>query len=333
MPPRTPKRIREGFEGGFKEVPDKSDITLNNIIATPDHPKRLTRSTLKALTPKRKEEQSKEEEEEVQQPKGQKKKHEDPESVNPVDRAILISIVLSPGFLFAYGCLLFPALLELVRPIQQPLGFAYLFAWPVLLMVTVGMIVVAVTFSDPSKVKKLNQLDAIIASWYLVNGFFFNSMMDVFAGQFQSWQTMTARYNELEPRYALVGTYDGVTVVLTSCQEILLQTPCGLALFYAYYRASNWRLPVEMVFNMWSVAGVWYFYGSEVVLGFPHIHSPFKNGAFDVQGSLTFDVAYKFWLGFVIFPVLWAVIGVILAVRAAKQISRLADVATKIKGT
>ena len=98
--------------------------------------------------------------------------------------------------------------------------------------------------------------------------------MDVFAGQFQAWRTMTARYNELEPRYAMAGTYDGVTVFLTSWQEILIQTPCGLALFYAYWRGSNWKHGLEIIFNMWSVAGVWYFYGSEFVLGFPHIHAP-----------------------------------------------------------
>lgn len=133
---------------------------------------------------------------------------------------------------------------------------------------------------------------------------------------------MTHRYNELEPRYAMVGTHDGVTVQLTSWQEILFQTPSGLALFYAYHRNSSWKLPLEIVFNCWSVAGVWYFYGSEVVLGFPLIHSPWAHG---VTSIFQFDLLYKFWLGFVIFPLLWVVVGVLLALRAASAIVRLAD--------
>ena len=153
---------------------------------------------------------------------------------------------------------------------------------------------------------------------------------------------MTARYNELEPRYALAGRCDGVTVVLTSWQELLIQTPCGLALFYAYWRRASWRLPLEIVFNCWSVAGVLYFYGSEPALGFPHVHAPFTGGAkavagvdvarpplvFDAESATTFESLYKFWLGFVIFPGLWAVVGVILTVRAARTIAHHVDMST-----
>ena len=43
---------------------------------------------------------------------------------------------------------------------------------------------------------------------------------------------MRDRYNELEPRYVS----NEMVVAMTSYQEILLQTPLGLALFYAYWR-------------------------------------------------------------------------------------------------
>lgn len=73
------------------------------------------------------------------------------------------------------------------------------------LWTSVGLIVIAVTFKDESKLANLSNAESHIAAWYtqtcvtnhlcvtcdghryryLVNGFFFNSMMDVFAGQFK----------------------------------------------------------------------------------------------------------------------------------------------------
>ncbi|CAE8675555.1 unnamed protein product, partial [Polarella glacialis] len=204
-----------------------------------------------------------------------------------------------------------------------PLGAPYLFAWPVLLWTFIALIVIGVTFSDEKRLRKLSATESHIASWYLINGFFFNSMMDVFAGQFGSWTTMTQRYHELEPRYAMDG-YVGVVVLLTSLQELCIQTPCGLFLFYAYWRGSSWRLGVEVIFNMWSIAGVWYFYVSEAILGFPNVHAPVtSDGRFDLSSALSFDTVYKFWIGFVIFPALWACVGAALAIRACWQISEL----------
>ena len=207
-----------------------------------------------------------------------------------------------------------------------------------LLWAVIGLTCVAVTFkggADAGFVERLPRADAWIAAWYFVNGMFFNSCMDVFAGQFQAWRTMTARYNELEPRYAMAGTYDGVTVFLTSWQEILIQTPCGLALFYAYWRGSNWKHGLEIIFNMWSVAGVWYFYGSEFVLGFPHIHAPWGAaedggtwGAWDPSQAWTFETFWKFWIGFVIFPGLWVVVGLALTWRACREIQRHVEISS-----
>lgn len=234
----------------------------------------------------------------------------------------LRSVAVSPAGLFIVACFALPYVLEVVAPLGEPLGLAYLAAWPVLLWTGVATVVVAVTFWNDELVEPLTQTESYIASWYLANGFFFNSMMDVFAGQFQAWTTMTPRYHELEPRYGMSG-YVGVVVLLTSLQELFIQTPCGLLLFYAYWRGANWRLGVEVVFNMWSVAGVWYFYLSEVALGFPHVHSPFRAGRIDRSIVFNFDTAYKFWLGFVIFPCIWACVGVILAVRACMQIADL----------
>ena len=226
-------------------------------------------------------------------------------------------------------CLALAPALEVVMPLGEPLGLAFFAAPPVRLWLGVGLAVVACTWCGSAELTTLSRIDAAVASWYLCNGFFFNSMMDVFAGQFQSWQTMTARYNELEPRYAEAGSYAGATVLLTSWQEILIQTPCGLALFFAYWRGAAWRMPVEIVFNMWSVAGVWYFYFSEPVLAFPFVHSPFaKDNAsggviFDGAKSWTLETIYKFWIGFVAFPLLWFVVGLWLTLRACCQLSQI----------
>lgn len=264
-----------------------------------------------------------------------------PERIVDTTIAGLRLAVATPAFIFVAGCLVAPAVLEIVgTPLGLPLGMPYVFAWPVLLWVGIGIATVAVTFRDASgpngtgcrpcrSDEMASRWDPWIASWYLSNGFFFNSMMDVFAGQFQSWQTMTARYNELEPRYnpQVQCSYDGVTVFLTSWQEILLQAPLGLLLFYGYWRGKAWRYPLEIIFNAWSVAGVWYFYGSEFVLNFPYIHAPFgKDREFLPHMALTFETVYKFWIGFVIFPGLWAVIGIMLTVRALRTISKHVEI-------
>lgn len=248
-----------------------------------------------------------------------------------------LSLFLSPGGFFVCACLILPLLLEHISPLRPGAALvtwvpAYAFAWPVVLWFFIAFVVVSFTFKG--RLKKLSKADAFAASWYLCNGFFFNSMMDVFAGQFQSWAIMTERYNELEPRYALAASYDGVTVFLTSWQEILIQCPCGLALFYAYWRGKGWRYPLEIVFNCWSVAGVWYFYVSEPVLGFPHVHSPFKvvGGKWEVltEEMFTFETIYKFWIGFVIFPGLWAIVGTILGMRASSKICKYVEVVEKL---
>lgn len=235
-------------------------------------------------------------------------------------RRVLCEVLISPGFAFLAACLALPIILEPILPLGQPLGTAYILAWPVLLWTSLAFAVITVTFCDERKLKKLSTRESYIASWYLVNGFFFNSMMDVFAGQFQTWTTMSARYLELEPRYAMRG-YVGVVVLLTSLQELLVQTPCGLLLFFAYWRGASWRLGVEVVFNVCSVGGVWYFYVSEAMLGFPYVHAPFRDGRMDLSTAFTFEMLYKFWLGFVIFPGLWAMMGLLLGLRACWQIS------------
>ena len=47
-----------------------------------------------------------------------------------------------------------------------------------------------------------------------------------------------------------------MVVLLTSMQEILIQTPIGLALFFLIWTGNPYRLGLEVVFNCWSVAGV-----------------------------------------------------------------------------
>ena len=122
----------------------------------------------------------------------------------------------TPAGFFVFCCLLAPPLLELidVEITATPLNHFNLYtATPVLFFFAVATGVIWYTFvGSKTPVVELSGWEVWIASWYLINGFFFNSMMDVFAGQFQSWSGMTDFYNALEPRYAKVGTYDGVTV-------------------------------------------------------------------------------------------------------------------------
>ena len=86
---------------------------------------------------------------------------------------------------------------------------------------------------------------------------------------------MTDRYNQLEPRYQICKGFfngcsntDGVGPYLTSLQEIVIQAPLGLAIYYCYIRGLAERRPLELVHTSWPVAGVWYFYLSEAVKGF-----------------------------------------------------------------
>jgi hypothetical protein len=212
---------------------------------------------------------------------------------------------------------------------------AYLTAWPLIVWAVVGACVVWITKSGDCR--PMRRTDRFVARWYLLNGCFFNSMMDVFAGQLQAWPLMTEQYNALEPRYAAApgpgpcGAYARSVVALTSLQEILFQAPLGMALYYAYHRRAAWRLPAEIVFNVCSVAGVWYFYGTEAYARFPCVSTPplqaLANADLSTEAgrerllaaAFTPKLLFEFWLGFVAFPLLWAVVGISLILRASRQ--------------
>eukprot|EP00505_MAST-04D_sp_SCG-Rhode-Island_P000495 Stramenopile-MAST_4_protein_495 len=130
----------------------------------------------------------------------------------------------------------------------------------------------------------------------------------------------TLWYLQLEPRYGMDSNYNGVTCLLTSYQELLVQAPLGLFLFYGYWTGKTWTKPIEIAFNMWSVAGVLYYYGSEVILGFPNVHYP-RN----FEEAISFEMVLKFWVGFIVFPSLFAVVGIVLTVRAVSYISMRLD--------
>ena len=110
--------------------------------------------------------------------------------------------------------------------------------------------------------------------------------------------------------------YPGIIVFMTSIQEVLVQAPCGLALYYAYYRNAPWRLAVEVIFNMASVGGVYYFYVADWVLGAPSMHP-------ELASQFNFAAVYKFWTGAIIFPSLWGVIGLYNIWRSAVEIAAL----------
>ena len=239
----------------------------------------------------------------------------------------LTEVFPTPAGFFVVSCFVAPVLLEFVDPTISggftiSVLYTYAFAWPVIIWGSVGALTLIFTFKNQTG--SLTSTERMIASWYFCCGFFFNSMMDVFAGQFQSWPIMSQRYLQLEPRYGMDTNYNGVTCLLTSYQELFVQTPLGLLLFYGYWRGKTWTKPIEIAFNMWSVAGVLYYYGSEVILGFPNIHYPRK-----FEESISFEMVLKFWIGFVVFPCLFAVVGIVLTVRAVSYISMRLDEGVK----
>ena len=66
---------------------------------------------------------------------------------------------------------------------------------------------------------------------------------------------------------------------------------------------------------------------SRLGFNFPYIHAPFgKDREFLPHMAFTFETVYKFWIGFVIFPGLWAVIGIMLTVRALRTISKHVEI-------
>ena len=99
----------------------------------------------------------------------------------------LLDVLLSPAGIFMLFCLLMPPMLEFMLPMDKPLpiGVEYWFAMPVCIWLSIGMAVVNFTQSNKKAVKTLSKAETWIASWYLINGCFFTSMMDVFAGFFQ----------------------------------------------------------------------------------------------------------------------------------------------------
>ena len=233
----------------------------------------------------------------------------------------LEAALMTPVGGFTLSCYLAPLLLEFIQPIHEHgistnMMLSYLFSWPVLVFSSIGLATIFATFRDGSTTK-LEPADRLAASWYFCCGFFFNSMMDVCAGQLQAWPMMSERYKQLEPRYLMTNEYAGMPVLVTSLQEIFIQAPLGLLLFFGYYRNRSWTKPLEIVFNMWCVAGVLYYYGSEPLLNFPIVHAP----ASDWNNAFTFETLYLFWFGFVIMPCLFAAVGVILTVKAVRHIS------------
>jgi len=168
------------------------------------------------------------------------------------------------------------------------------------------------------KCQNLTKSEKMLANWYLVNGCFFMSAMDFSAGTLQAWPGMWQRYIQLDNRYGKPWEGDGVTVTITGIQEILIQAPTALFVYYAMYRGHDWRLAVEMVFNLASSFGTWYFYLAEALRGFPN-----TDGERAFQPS--FQSIYRFWIGTNFFCFLWFSIGCWNIARTMTDIARLAS--------
>ena len=59
------------------------------------------------------------------------------------------------------------------------------------------------------------------------------------------------------------------------------------------------------------------------MLKFPHVHSPYdENKVFQWKSAFgDFDTIYKFWIGFVLLPGLWAVVGIWFAAEAINEVT------------
>ena len=57
-----------------------------------------------------------------------------------------------------------------------------------------------------------------------------------------------------------------------------------------------------------------------MILGFPNVHYP-RN----FEEAISFEMVLKFWVGFIVFPSLFAVVGIVLTVRAVSYISMRLD--------
>ena len=103
----------------------------------------------------------------------------------------LEAALVTPVGAFTVSCYFAPLLLELIQPIHEHgistnMMLSYLFSWPVLVFSSIGLATIFITFRDGSTTK-LEPADRLATSWYFCCGFFFNSMMDVCAGQLQAW--------------------------------------------------------------------------------------------------------------------------------------------------
>uniref|UniRef100_A0A7S2U1Z8 EXPERA domain-containing protein n=1 Tax=Lotharella oceanica TaxID=641309 RepID=A0A7S2U1Z8_9EUKA len=235
---------------------------------------------------------------------------------------------MDPSFAFVAFVWLTPFLLEVAMPLPDPALstpqqiLQYVFAWPPVVFGLVGVALVWLTHRG--KCLELTPSQRMLANWYLVNGCFFMSAMDFSAGTLQAWPGMWQRYIQLDRRYGKPWDGDGITVTITGLQEILIQAPSAMFVYYAMHRGHSWRLGVEMLFNLASTLGTWYFYLTEAFRGFPNTEG---DNAFHPS----FQSIYRFWIGTNFFCLLWFTIGVCNTARTMVDIARLASAASSAK--
>jgi len=178
-----------------------------------------------------------------------------------------------------------------------------------------------VTVCNQGNPVKLSARDQRAAYWYLMNGVYFTLFFDVFAGQFQVNGLLTSQYNILEPRYKF-GPIDlrGQSVFWTSMSEICFQSPFAILVYYAYKQGKAWRRPLEIIFSLIQIAGVWWFYVPEAYAGFPH------TGGWPKPGErFTFYNLVYFWFGFWFMGLLWTIVNLFLIKTAFLEITSIID--------
>jgi len=182
-------------------------------------------------------------------------------------------------------------------------GFVYLF------------IVLIVTHLCGNRVT-LTSKEQRVANWFLMNGVFYNTFLDVFAGQFQMSGLLTTEYNIIEPRYKMGLYHDaGQVVFMTSMIELLIQAPLCIVTYWGYYHNASWRYVTGVIVSVLHFSGVWWMYIPEALRNFPHIPA-------DRIFRFSFTDIVYYWFAFWFCGLLWTIIPFCVTVHLSRNISK-----------
>jgi len=222
---------------------------------------------------------------------------------------VFLRLLVDPTFLFSFGVFLVPAVIApstnaAIRYLTMPIvlgAFGFLAA------------VLYFTHFLTGHCVNLTARDQRLANWFLCNGVFFNSFLDVFAGQFQLMGLMSEQYLIVDPRYKLgLHNYAGQAVFMTSLAELFFQAPLCIATYWGYHHNAPWRCVTELAASILHLSGIWWMYIPEALTGFPHVVA-------DKNFEFTFNHVLYYWFGYWCCGLLWTVLPVWIIWKTARE--------------